>query len=320
MFKTSQLLPSALTPMNSSGRTEYCPRGMVECVLLLAVIVGNAGGVGDTHVYAADLPASTATTAELAAAELAAAARGVERVAAHRGAMLDRPENTVAAIERAIEAGATAVEIDIRTSRDGTLVLMHDAKVDRTTNGTGRVSDLSWDELAALDAGSWFSPKYAAERVPSLEQILKLCRGRIDVQLDLKEDGEAYADRIAACVKAHGEPTRMMVAVRSVEQAQQVKKRLPEVSTLIFLRKKKNLDSFLAAKVDFLRPQLAWIEEDPELLTKIRDGGAKIHFDATTGTAEKVLPLLKYHPESLLCDDPAQLLKTLTQLQKKDSE
>lgn len=309
MFKIPQLPRSAFTAMSSPGRTENCPRGIVGCVLLLAVIMGNAGGGSAPLMYAADLPTSAVTTEELAAA-----AQGVERIAAHRGAMLDRPENTIAAIERAIEAGATAVEIDIRTSRDGTLVLMHDAKVDRTTNGTGRVNKLSWNELAALDAGSWFSPEYAAQRVPSLDQILKVCRGRIDVQLDLKEEGEAYADRIAACVKAHGEPTRMMVAVRSVEQAQQVKERLPEVSTLIFLRELKNLDSYLAAKVNFLRPQIAWLERDPDLLAKIRDGGAKIHFDATTGTSEKVLPLLKYHPESLLCDDPAQLVKTLTQL------
>ena len=203
MFKTPQLARSSFTTMRPLRRTENCPLGIVGCVLLVAVIVGTAGGGSETLVYAADLPASAATTAELVAA-----AQGVKRIAAHRGAMLDRPENTIAAIERAIEAGATTVEIDVRTSRDGMLVLMHDAKVDRTTNGTGRANDLSWAELATLDAGSWFSPECAAERVPSLDQILKVCRGRIEVQLDLKEDGEAYADRIAASVKAHCEQTR----------------------------------------------------------------------------------------------------------------
>ncbi len=324
MFKIQHSAKPALTTLRAAGPTANFPRGLplrfphsiAGCIVLLAAIMADPSGGLATLVYAADSPGTAAATAELATIELAAAAQGVERIVAHRGAMLERPENTIAAIERAIEAGATAVEIDIRTSRDGRLVLMHDAKVDRTTDGTGRVSDLSWAELMALDAGSSFDPKYAAERVPSLEQTLKACRGRIDVQLDLKEDGAAYADRIAACVKAHGEPSRIMVAVQSVKQAHQIKERLPQVSTLIFLRKKKNLDAFLAAKVDFLRPQIAWLEDDPNLLAKIREGGAKIHFDVTTGTTEKVLPLLKYQPESLLSDDPAQLVKTLTQLQK----
>ncbi|QDS91696.1 Glycerophosphoryl diester phosphodiesterase [Roseimaritima multifibrata] len=312
MLKTTQShrIPSS-TVMRPARRDSY-PRRIVGCVLLFAGIVGTAGGRIDACLSAADLPSDVGNSVELAAA-----AQGVQRIAAHRGAMLDRPENTIAAIERAIEAGATAVEIDIRTSRDGKLLLMHDSKVNRTTNGTGRVNDLSWAELEKLDAGSWFGAEYAAEQVPSLDQILQVCRGRIEVQLDLKEEGAAYADRIAASVKAHGEPTRMVVAVRSVEQAKQIKQRLPEVSTLIFLRKKGQLDSFLAAKVDFLRPQIAWLENDPALLKKIRDGGAKIHFDATTATSEKVLPLLKYRPESLLCDDPAQLVKTLAQLKKK---
>lgn len=315
MFNTLQLPQSALTTMMPPGPTKNRSHGIVRCVLLIAMAAWAACGGSDAPVYAADLPVGAVMTVELAAA-----AEGVERIAAHRGSMLDRPENTITAIERAIEAGATAVEIDIRTSRDGMLVLMHDVGVGRTTNGVGRVNDLKWAELAALDAGSWFGREYAGERVPSLDQILKVCRGRIDVQLDLKEEGDAYADRIAASVIAQGEPARMMVAVRSVEQARQIKKRLPEVSTLIFLREIQELDSFLAAKVNFLRPQITWIEQDPALLTKIRDGGAKIHFDATTGRVADVLPLLKYCPESLLCDDPARLVKTLTQLKKKDSE
>ncbi len=309
MFKIPHRLCSTLISIRSLRRTEGYPPGIVSCGLLLALVLGITGAAWNMLAFAAEL-----STAAAATEELAAAAQGVERIVAHRGAMLDRPENTIAAIERAIEAGATAVEIDIRTSHDGTLVLMHDAKVDRTTSGTGRVNDLSWAELAALDAGSWFGPEYAGQRVPSLGQVLKVCRGRIDVQLDLKEDGEAYADRIAACVKADGEPARMVVAVRSVEQARQIKKRLPEVSTLIFLRAKKDLEPFLDAKVDFLRPQIAWIEKDPDLLTRIRDGGAKIHLDATAGTLKKVSPLLRYHPESLLCDDPAQLVQTLAAL------
>ncbi|TWT65191.1 glycerophosphodiester phosphodiesterase [Allorhodopirellula solitaria] len=247
-------------------------------------------------------------------AEWTAAIESVERIVAHRGSRLDRPENTMAAIERAIETGAHAVEIDVRTSRDGKLVIIHDAKVDRTTNGTGRINDLTWAELSALDAGSWFGADYASERIPSLDQVLEACKGRVQVQLDLKEEGEVYADRIQTSVSTFGEPARTVAAVQSVEQLQQLKERMPALKTLIFLRKRKLLDSFLEAKVDFLRPQVKWIAANPALLTKIRARGAKIHLDATSGTPEKVRPLLHYRPESILCDAPAKLIQTLDQL------
>ena len=292
---------------------------MTTCLAVLAacLLVGLASE--DSHVYAAKpVVAASPGVAAGSPAELAAAARGVERISAHRGASLDRPENTIAAFERAIEAGATAIEIDVRTSRDGKLVIMHDARVDRTTDGTGRVNDLTWAELSKLDAGSWFGAEYASERVPSLDHALQFCRGRIDIHLDLKELGPAYVDRVTASVQAHGDPTSTIAAVRTVEQARQLQERVPEMKTLMFLRQMEQIDMALAAKVDYLRPQLDWLAESPELLGKLREGGAKIHLDATTGTPKAVLPLLGYRPESLLCDDPEQLRKTLTQLQAAD--
>ncbi|TWU15397.1 glycerophosphodiester phosphodiesterase [Allorhodopirellula heiligendammensis] len=292
---------------------------MTTCLAVLAacLLVGLASE--DSHVNAANpVVAASPGVAAGSPAELAAAARDVERISAHRGASLDRPENTIAAFERAIEAGATAIEIDVRTSRDGKLVIMHDARVDRTTDGTGRVNDLTWAELSKLDAGSWFGADYASERVPSLDHALQFCRGRIDIHLDLKELGPAYVDRVTASVQAHGDPTSTIAAVRTVEQARQLKQRVPEIKTLMFLRQLEQIDMALAAKVDYLRPQLDWLAESPELLGKLREGGAKIHLDATTGTPKAVLPLLGYRPESLLCDDPEQLRKTLTQLQAAD--
>lgn len=298
--------------MYSRSRDEKPQMGAINCLVLWTLFLVAACGGADAQVHAEEA-ASNASSPD----ELAAAAGGVQRISAHRGSSHDRPENTVAAIERAIEAGATAVEIDVRTSRDGKLIIMHDAKVDRTTSGNGRVNDLTWAELAALDAGTWFGTEYSSERVLSLDQALQGCHGRIDVQLDLKEEGVEYADRIVAAVRVHGEPARTIAAVRTVEQSRQLKERLPEMKTLIFLRQKNQMEAFLMENIDYLRPQIAWLQNDPVLLTKIREAGAKIHFDATTGTQEKVLPLLKYRPESLLCDDPGQLVQTLAQLKVK---
>ena len=104
---------------------------------------------------------------------------------AHRGASVIAPENTLAAVRAAVDVGATAVEVDVHRSRDGALVVLHDCTLARTTDveqrlpgrGPWRVADLTYDEIACLDAGCWHDPAYAGERVPLLRDVLELLRG-----------------------------------------------------------------------------------------------------------------------------------------------
>jgi glycerophosphoryl diester phosphodiesterase len=100
----------------------------------------------------------------------------------HRGAAGHAPENTIAAIHRGISLGVDFVELDIQRSRDGRLVVMHDEYVDRTTDGTGPVSEMNWDELQLLDAGD-------GERVPCLEGALAAANGRAGIILEPKVSG-----------------------------------------------------------------------------------------------------------------------------------
>jgi len=108
-------------------------------------------------------------------------------VVAHRGAGMLAPENTLAAIRKGVELGVDFVEIDVRTTADGELVLMHDSSVSRTTNGAGAVRMLTAVQIAALDAGAKFGAEYAGERVPTFAQALDLCRGRVRVYVDPKD-------------------------------------------------------------------------------------------------------------------------------------
>jgi glycerophosphoryl diester phosphodiesterase len=100
---------------------------------------------------------------------------------AHRGAALHAPENTLEAIEKAIEFGFDWVEIDVRYTSDGVPILMHDAVVGRTTNGSGWIHEQTSAELQTLDAGSWFSEEFAGTKVPTLEDALKLMQGKVCV-------------------------------------------------------------------------------------------------------------------------------------------
>ena len=129
-------------------------------------------------------------TAHLASLALAlsaatASAAGVE-VVAHRGANEYAPENTYAAAKLCVEWGVEYVEIDVRTSTDGVMYILHDATVDRTTDGSGRISKLTSEAIDRLDAGSWFDPKFAGERVPRLEEYLRWIRGKAKVYFDVK--------------------------------------------------------------------------------------------------------------------------------------
>lgn len=119
---------------------------------------------------------------------IAVSALGAEPgIVAHRGVIQEAPENTLPAIERAIALGCALVEIDLRYSADGQVVLMHDATLERTTNGTGAVSAMDLARLRLLDAGIRKGPAFAGTRVPTFREALEAASGRIGLYLDLKE-------------------------------------------------------------------------------------------------------------------------------------
>jgi glycerophosphoryl diester phosphodiesterase len=107
-------------------------------------------------------------------------------VFAHRGAKMVAPENTLPAFEQAIAMGADGAELDVQCSKDGVLVVMHNFTVDETTNGHGRVADLSAAELSKLDAGSHFDPKFSKVGVPTLEDVLAVTAGKIKLNIEIK--------------------------------------------------------------------------------------------------------------------------------------
>ena len=241
----------------------------------------------------------------------------VQQIVAHRGSSADRPENTLASIERAIQAGATAIEVDVRTTKDGQLVILHDATLDRTTNGSGLLVDKTLEEVQHLDAGSWFDAKYRDQRVPTLRAVLALCANQANVLLDLKQSGESFAKRVAAEIREHGSTSRTIVGVRNIEQAQRFRKLLPEARQLGLIPSPNQIEDFAEAGVEMIRLWPKWLADQPGLVQRVRDAKAKLHLNAATGSQDEVLPLLRYKPDSLSSDNPAQLVKTLTALRAR---
>jgi glycerophosphoryl diester phosphodiesterase len=120
---------------------------------------------------------------------------------AHRGASHEAPANTLAAFTRAAELGADGIELDVQLSRDGKVVVIHNLLVDATTDGKGRVRDKTLAQLKELDAGAWFSPAHAGQRIPTLGQVIDAVGQRLLLNVELKVQGGQDDGLAAACVR-----------------------------------------------------------------------------------------------------------------------
>lgn len=128
-------------------------------------------------------------------------------VFAHRGASAHAPENTLAAFELALEQGAHGIELDVKLSADGEVVVIHDATVDRTTNGQGRVSQLNLAALRELDAGSFFSETFIGKKIPTLAEVFETIGYRALINIELTNYAtprDGLADRVCHLVKEFG--------------------------------------------------------------------------------------------------------------------
>ena len=201
--------------------------------------------------------------------------------------------------------------MDVRTSKDGVLFLLHDATLDRTTNGQGPASALTMAELKKLEAGSWFDEAYRGERIPTLREALEICRNRVDVLLDLKEQSTAYAEAVAQEVKAHGDPATTIIGVRSIEQAGLFRGLLPESRQLGLIPGTESIESFAEAGVETIRLWTKWLASDRELVQRVQNAGATLHVNGTLGDFEEIEHLLSYLPDSLSSDDPWQMICSL---------
>ncbi|XEC92920.1 glycerophosphodiester phosphodiesterase [Paenibacillus tarimensis] len=152
-------------------------------------------------------------------------------VVAHRGASGDAPENTMAAFDLAVSLGSDFIEIDVRMSKDGQLVVIHDETLDRTTNGQGLVNDYTLEELKALDAGSYFDPAKTQESIPTLEEVLERYTGQTGILIELK-DPPLYPDmeqKTAGIVTRYMENGNIVIQSFHHESMRTMHALLPEI-------------------------------------------------------------------------------------------
>lgn len=187
------------------------------------------------------------------------------RVIGHRGVAGSEPENTLRSFVRAEEVGADEIELDIRVSADGHLVVVHDATVDRTTSGTGAVADLPLSELQALDAG-------LGERIPTYEEVLAAVALPIQTEIKVLSAVRPFAE----LVRRTGVADRLTATSHDAEIVAAVREALPEVPRALILPKSPAdaVDQARAVDAEWLALGIADLTES--LVAKVHDAGIRI--------------------------------------------
>ena len=156
-------------------------------------------------------------------------------VTGHRGAPRLAPENTIPSFLKAIELGVDFVELDVRLTKDGIPVVIHDDKVDRTTNGSGPVSLYTLEKLKTLDAGSWFSSEFRGIRIPTLCEALEAIDGKVFVEIELKEDGAV--EPVVEIVEELGLVRKVLVSSFQLDRLKRAKKICPKIPLVWIVEK-----------------------------------------------------------------------------------
>jgi glycerophosphoryl diester phosphodiesterase len=199
---------------------------------------------------------------------------------AHRGYSAVAPENTLPAFAAAVLGGATLVEFDVRTTIDDVPVVIHDRTVDRTTSGSGHVWDLTYAEVAALDAGSWFSPAYAGVRVPTLAATLELLAAPgPELLLEIKPPATlSQVKTIMEMVASYGLLDRTVVQSFDPSVVRLVRETAPEVRRGL-LRLRFEADTVpLVDELDvvFCNPSIADVLADPSTVAELTSRGVDV--------------------------------------------
>ncbi|PWW29373.1 glycerophosphoryl diester phosphodiesterase [Cytobacillus oceanisediminis] len=244
------------------------------------------------------------------AAETTGELRQVDNVA-HRGAAGYAPENTIAAFDKAVEMKADYIEIDVQRSKDGELVIIHDTTVDRTTDGTGKVKDLTFEQLRALDAGSFKGEQFKGEKIPTFDEILDRYHGKVGILIELKAPElypgmeESVAQELKERNLDHPQNEKIIIQSFNLESMKKMNELLPKVPIGVLTSSQTHtseqaLKEF-SAYADYFNPHYGIVTED--LVEQVHSLGMKIS-SWTVRSQEAADFLLSMDVDAIITDYP----------------
>jgi glycerophosphoryl diester phosphodiesterase len=228
---------------------------------------------------------------------------------AHRGASAHAPENTLAAFELALEQGADGIELDVKLSADGQVVVIHDATVDRTTGASGRVKDLTWSELRSLDAGTFFAAGFKGERIPALQEVFESVGKRTFINVELtnyNSPRDHLVESVCMLVKKFAMQKRILFSSFLPGNLARARSYLPDVPTGLlalngWLGAWARSFGFAFGRHEALHPNLK--DTTQNLIYTVHRLKKRVHV-WTVNEAEDMRRLFKWGADAIFTDDP----------------
>lgn len=231
-------------------------------------------------------------------------------VIAHRGAHVGIPENSIPAIEKAIELGCDFVEIDTRLTKDGQIVSVHNASVDEYVVGVkGKVKDFTLAEIRKLDIGEKTGPNWKNTRIPTIDEILQACKGKIGIYLDLKEP---LIERLIPLIRKY-DMEKDIVWYISANRTEEIKL-LQKLSPKSIPMPDPGPETNIGQVCGLFHPQVLASDMgqlSASFVQKAHENKARVFVDEKQGTPEEWTQMLNWGTDGIQTDDPESLLKFL---------
>jgi glycerophosphoryl diester phosphodiesterase len=235
---------------------------------------------------------------------------------AHRGDFAHAPENTLPAFSQAIQKGADGVELDAKLTADGRVIVIHDATVDRTTDGSGRVSSLTLEAIRKLDAGAWFDPKFTGTQVPLLEEVFETL-GReklINIELtNYSTPRDGLAEKVCGLIEKHNNQKQILLSSFFASSLKIAARIMPEVprgllATPGFLGLWARSFGFMFGDYQALHPHIS--NASREQVQRAHRLKRRIHV-WTANSPGEITRLKDWGVDGIITDDPAAALRAL---------
>jgi len=232
-------------------------------------------------------------------------------IVAHRGGAAVAPENTLAAARQAIADGFDWIEIDVHESRDGEVLVLHDKDLKRVGKSDLLVWEADAAELQRIDVGSWFSPQFKDERIPTLGQMLDVCRDKIGVIIELKHFGhnQRLEERVAEIVREHGMDDQVMAMSFDADSVRRMKALRPDWQ-VGWLTKESVADPRTIV-ADFLG--IIHEHASPELIQFAHRRSMPV-FVWTVNEPALAEKVLRWHPDMIITDNPVMVRELIDKL------
>jgi glycerophosphoryl diester phosphodiesterase len=293
-------LPAFLSPFRAKDHVGYGKKAFRLLILLL--ICGGFMSWAAKNVEIAKFPYWTAKFSIM--------------VIAHRGFSGAAPENTLAAFQKGIEIGSDMIELDVHLSRDGEIVVIHDETLERTTNGKGMVADQTLQDLKRLDAGSSFGPAFAGEKIPILREVLDLAKGRVLVNIEIKNPTHQrysiteLAEKTLREVEKAGMIDKIIFSSFNPASLEWIGKKEPRAQTAFLFHRPWNSLRDIPGSQEYSVLNLRNIHLTREKVAELKKAGKRVNV-YTVNPEEEIRKFVDWGVDGIITNYPDRLIKVL---------